>query len=128
MTTNRQNPTLSGKDRRQHTRQKMHPDARVFIAKEPGTIIDMSQAGLAVHFVSMKYGTSLPQKLDLFFAETQFYLPDLPVMVVNEIVTLPYSIFTPLYTKRLCLQFAPLSNQQQGGVRLFLDHCSLSTN
>ena len=59
-------------------------------------IIDMSEGGLAVHFVSMRNGTPLPKKLDLFFAETQIYLPDLPVMVVNEIITPPFSIFSTL--------------------------------
>jgi len=128
MTTESKSLTAFGKERRQHTRFKIHPDALAFIGKEPGTIIDMSETGLAVHFVSMRHETPLPKKLDLFFAETQTYLPDLPVMVVNEIITPPYSIFSSLAIKRLCLQFAPLSNQQQNYVRQFLKHCSISTN
>ncbi|MGE4403208.1 MAG: PilZ domain-containing protein [Desulfobulbus sp.] len=129
MTTAPQGPTtLSGKDRRQHVRHKINTEALVFIGKEPGTIIDMSEGGLAVHFVSMKHGTSLPKQLDLFFAEPQTYLPDLPVMVVNEISTPPYSIFSSLFIKRLCLQFCPLSNDQQNRVRQFIQLCSVADN
>ena len=130
MTTDPNNLISIKKERRQHKRFKVQPDALAFIDKEPGAIIDMSEGGLAVHFVSMRhaYGSSLPKKLDLFFAETQVYLPDLPVMMVNEIITPPYSLFSSLSTKRLCLQFAPLSNQQQQSVRQFLKHCSLSAN
>lgn len=126
MTTDSQSPMLGGKERRQHKRHKIHRDALVFIDREPGTIIDMSEGGLAVHFVSMKQGAALPKQLDLFYAQTEIYLTDIPVMVVNEISTPPYSIFSTLATKRLCLQFGPLSNEQQTHVRKFLQTCSVA--
>lgn len=126
MTTGLQSPALRAQERRQHKRHRIHQDALVFIGKEPGTIIDMSEGGLAVSFVSMKPGTTLPQQLDLFYAQTQFYLPNLPVMVVNEISTPPFSIFSSLTAKRLCLQFGPLSNEQQTQVQQFIHGCSLA--
>ena len=126
MTTALKSPTPDGKERRQHQRHKIHQDALVFIGKEPGTIIDMSEGGLAINFVSMKHGATLPKQLDIFFAATQTYLPELPVMLVNEISSPPYSLFSSLSTKRLCLQFGPLSNEQQVHVRQFIQ-CSRTT-
>ncbi|MDD2465479.1 MAG: PilZ domain-containing protein [Desulfobulbus sp.] len=128
MTTALQSPVSGGKERRQHKRHKVHPDALVFLGKEPGTIIDLSEGGVAIHFVSMKHGTPLPKHLDLFFAQNRMYLTDLPVMVVNELSTPPYSIFSSLSTKRFCLQFGPLSNDQQARLRQFLQTCSVSEN
>nr|WP_321464915.1 PilZ domain-containing protein [uncultured Desulfobulbus sp.] len=126
MTTALQSQNPGGKERRQHRRCKIHPDALVFIGKEPGSIIDMSEGGLAVHFVSMRQSSPLPKQLDLFFEATSLYFPDLPVMVVNEISAPPHSIFSSLSAKRLCLQFGPLSNEQHTHVRHFLQTCSIN--
>jgi hypothetical protein len=127
MTTGSKNITFGGKERRQHKRYPIQEDALVFIGKETGTIIDMSEGGLAVRFVSMKHEVAPPKQLDLFLAESQFYLPNLPILLVNEMTTPPYSLFSSLFNKRLCLQFGPLTNEQQSQVKQFLrKHSTLS--
>ncbi|MBM9613346.1 PilZ domain-containing protein [Desulfobulbus rhabdoformis] len=115
----------NGRERRQHTRHPAHPDVLAFVGTEPGGLIDISEGGLAVRFVSMQTKHSFPLELDLFYPETNLYLQNLPVAVVNEITSTPHSMFSTLTSRRYCLQFGPLSNQQQALVRHFIENCRL---
>lgn len=127
MTTDLKSTTHGGKERRQYKRYPIQDDAVVFIGKETGTIIDMSEGGMGVRFVSMIHQAEPPKQLDLFLAESQFYLPDLPILLINEMATPPYSLFSSIFNKRLCLQFGPLTNEQQSQVKQFLrQHNTLS--
>nr|WP_320010154.1 PilZ domain-containing protein [uncultured Desulfobulbus sp.] len=113
------------KERRQHRRHRVHSDALAFIGTEPGGIIDISEGGIAVRFVSMQPQHSRPREVDLFFPPTNLYVQNLPVAVVNEITSPPHSIFSTLTSRRYCIQFGSLSNQQQTLIRNFLDNCRI---
>jgi hypothetical protein len=97
MTSGQETTTYRGRERRLHNRYAIQDDALVFIGKETGTIIDMSIGGVAVRFVSMKQEVPPPKQLDLFLARSQFYLPNLPIMLVNALYTPPYSLFSSLF-------------------------------
>ncbi|WP_448873914.1 PilZ domain-containing protein [Desulfobulbus propionicus] len=120
MTSGQETTTYRGRERRLHNRYAIQDDALVFIGKETGTIIDMSIGGVAVRFVSMKQEVPPPKQLDLFLARSQFYLPNLPIMLVNALYTPPYSPFSSLFGKRLCFQFGPLNNKQQSQIKRFI--------
>lgn len=120
MTTTPMALAYSGKERRQHPRRSLSEDALVFIHKEPGTVIDMSEGGLAVHFVSLQSETPQPQRIDVFHGPSQFYLPQLPVHMVQEIVLLPYPLFSSLSRRRLCMKFGQLTEAQRAQLLEFL--------
>lgn len=120
MTTTHMAMPYNGEERRLHPRQSLPEDTLIFIHKEPGTVIDMSNGGLAVHFVSLQPKTPQPQLIDVFHGPSQFYLPQLPVRVVQEIALLPYPLFSSLIRRRLCLEFGQLTQTQRSQLLGFL--------
>ena len=120
MTTTHMAKVYSGEERRQYPRQSLPADTLVFIHKEPGTVIDMSKGGLAVHFVSLQPETPQPQLIDVFHGPSQFYLPQLPVRMVEEIALLPYPLFSSLSRRRLCMEFGQLTEAQHSQLVDFL--------
>ncbi len=114
--------TFDGGERRRNKRYRVKDDALVFLGKDTGTILDISRGGISVNFVAFEHQQTLPSYLDLFFAHSRFYLPNLPVLLVGEVQTLTNSIFSSLRVKRLCLQFGSLSNEQQALLDDFILH------
>lgn len=110
----------NGAERRQHPRRSLPEDALVFIHKEPGTVIDMSEGGIAVHFVSLQSEMPQPRIIDVFHAPSQFYLPQLPVRMIQEIPLLPYPLFSSLSRRRLCMEFEHLTETQRSQLLDFL--------
>lgn len=105
--------TFDGTERRRHQRFRVKDDALVFLGKETGTILDISMGGLAFHYAVFEEQPPIPCHLDIFLAESRFYLPHLPVSLVNEVQTLPHSIFNFLRVKRLSMKFGALSSEQR---------------
>ncbi len=120
MTTAQPALTPSGRDRRRAPRQTLPEDTLVFINKEPGTVIDMSSLGVGIHFVSLLPDKPQPRLIDVFHGPSRFYLPDVPVQLVNEVTLLPYPLFNALSRRRLCLQFGALSSNQRSQLFAFL--------
>ncbi|ADW16921.1 type IV pilus assembly PilZ [Desulfobulbus propionicus DSM 2032] len=112
--------TPVARERRQHKRYRIKNDTLVFFGMDTGTIVDVGLGGLAVHLVAFEYDIPLPRHLDIFQAQSRFYLPNVPVSLVNEVQTLPNSMFSTLRVKRLCMQFGPLSNKQQSQLNDFI--------
>lgn len=120
MTTAPAAATYKGRERRRHPRQTLPEETLVFIHKEPGTVIDMSEGGLAVHFVSLQAEQPQPRQIDVFHAPSQFYLPQLPVRMLQEIPLLPYPLFSSISRRRLCMEFGQLTEAQRSQLRDFL--------
>ena len=114
------------KERRHHERFKLPDEALVFLGKDTGAIVDISKGGLAVHFTVFEKELAPPRTLDIFFAQAHFYLPNIPVLLVNEVQTLPNSLFSTLRVKRLSMQFGPLSNEQQTLINDFISSHSVA--
>lgn len=112
--------TFDGIERRRHKRFRVKDDAFVFLGKETGTIFDISKSGLSVHCIPLNEKSSLPNQLDIFFAQSRFYLPNLPVSLVDDVQFLPNSIFSSFQIIRLRIKFGSLSNEQQARLDEFI--------
>lgn len=120
--------TSEKQERRRHKRYKVQEDSLVFLGQETGTILDISTSGLAVHYAIFDKETEIPGYLDIFVARSSFYLPDIPVILVEEAQILPRSMFSSLRVWRLGLQFGPLSPDQQLRLNEFIAHNTLAEN
>jgi hypothetical protein len=109
-----------GRERRHHQRFRVKDDTLVFLGMDTGAIVDISAGGLGIHFVAYQHDAPLPRYLDIFQAQSKFYLPNIPVVLVNEVQTLPNSMFSTLRVKRLSMQFGALSNEQQARIQTFI--------
>ncbi|MBV5318589.1 MAG: PilZ domain-containing protein [Desulfobulbaceae bacterium] len=114
--------TFDGAERRRNRRFRVQDDALVFLGKDTGTILDISKGGLSVHFAAFEQKKTVPSHLDIFFAHSRFYLPNLPIVLVGEVQTLTNSIFSSLRVKRLSMKFGPLSSEQQIRLDDFILH------
>lgn len=112
--------TYSGAERRRHKRFRVKDNALVFFGKDTGTILDISQGGLSVHYAALEKKTALPNYLDIFFVYSRFYLPNLPVSLVDEMPILPNPIFNSFQVKRLRMKFGPLSSEQHARLEDFI--------
>lgn len=117
-----------GRERRHHQRFKVKEDTLVFLGMDTGAIVDISTGGLGVHFVAFQHDSPLPRYLDIFQAQSRFYLPNLPILLVNEVQTLPNSMFSTLRVKRLSMQFGTLSNEQQALLQEFISNHTVTEN
>ena len=124
----RQPEASTARERRQHPRYGTKADALVFFGQDAGTILDISKGGLAVQYTVLDQEFPPPQRLDIFLAQAHFYLPNIPVLLVNEVQTLPNSLFSTLRVKRLSLQFGPLTNEQQTQINDFITRHSTVEN
>ena len=112
--------TFDGIERRRHKRFRVKEDAFVFLGKDTGTIMDISRGGLSVHCIPLENKSPPPNQLDIFFAQSRFYLPNLPVFLVDDVQFLPNSIFSSFQIKRLRIKFGSLSNEQQARLDEFI--------
>ena len=58
--------------------------------------------------------------VDLFVAEPDCYLPDLPFSLVGEVQTVPASMFSTLTVKRFSMQFGQLTREQRAQLHRFI--------
>ena len=119
---------FDGAERRRHKRFRVKNDALVFLGKDTGTILDISTGGLSVHYAVFEKKDPLPHHLDIFFVHSRFYLPNLPVVLVDEAQTLPSPIFSSFQVKRLRMKFGPLSSEQQARLEEFILHNTVVEN
>jgi hypothetical protein len=105
--------TFDGIERRRHKRFRVKEDALVFLGKDTGTILDISRSGLSIHCIALDKKPPLPNQLDIFFAQSRFYLPNLPVFLVEDAPILPSPIFSSFQMKRLRMKFGSLSSEQK---------------
>lgn len=105
--------TFDGIERRRHQRFRVKEDGLVFLGKNSGTIVDISRSGLSIHCTALDIQLPLPHQLDIFLAQSRLYLPNLPVIIVEDGPVLPRPISSSFPMKRLRMKFGCLSTEQQ---------------
>lgn len=119
---------FGGIERRRHKRFKVKDDALVFLGKDTGTLLDISKGGVSVHYAALEQNPTIPKCLDIFFAQSRFYLPNLPVSLVAEAHVFPNPVFSSFQVKRLRMKFGPLSSDQQTRLDDFISQNTISDN
>jgi len=81
--------TFSGTERRRHKRFRVKDEALVFFGKDTGTILDISQGGLSVHYAALEKKTPLPNHLDIFLFIHVFTCPISPYLSSTRCISFP---------------------------------------
>lgn len=126
--TKNNSDAFTGTERRRHKRFRVKDEALVFMGRDTGTILDISQGGLSVHYAALESKSAIPQSLDIFFLQSRFYLPNLPVSLVAEAPVLPNSVFSSFQVKHLRMKFGLLSGEQQARLDDFIAHNAVLLN
>lgn len=109
------------KERRTSKRFKVNEGTFAFFGSTPCRILDISETGMAVNHVMLNNKTLSTVFFDLFSAEKEEYLSQIPGELVNEVALFPMPLFSVLPTKRLCIKFDELTSAQREKIRLFID-------
>ena len=118
--------SLKRVERRRCPRHRVQENAVAFYGKWPCSIVDISEVGMAVSCASGEIESGESGHLDIFLADAGFYLPQVPVNLVQAQPTLPRSMFSTLRFKRISLEFGPLSSEQRARIQDFIQDCCLA--
>jgi c-di-GMP-binding flagellar brake protein YcgR len=100
-------------ERRQAQRVTVRDGAVAFLGEVPGTILDISEKGISVHFVVFEHNPEPRCALDLFFAEDNFYLAGLDAELVSDLPAQGESDTSRTRARRLGLRFCDLTPKQK---------------
>ncbi|MFP7754851.1 PilZ domain-containing protein [Thermodesulfobacteriota bacterium B35] len=114
-----------GVERRRHRRYRVKEGALAFLGTVPGSISDISEGGLAVHYVVFEKQPGDELQLDIFFGRDDFYLTDLPGRKVSEADSTPGTTFSRIRVRRMGVQFGELTSEQKSRLRYFILHNTL---
>jgi len=117
-----QKKTDAERDSRRHKRFRVREGALAFLGSVPGTITDISQGGMSVKYVVFENDIDQVVKLDIFFSEGDFYLPDIPGRIISDVDYPSEAPFSAVQVKRLGIQFGELTSEQEAGLKYFLLH------
>jgi len=109
-------------DRRRHKRYRVREGALAFLGPIPGTITDISRGGMSVKYVVFEKRPEQTLKLDIFFSEEDFFLPDIPAFLVSDVDYPSEAPFSAVQIKRLGIKFGELSSEQEASLQHFLLH------
>lgn len=109
-------------DRRRHKRFRVKEGALAFLDTVPGTIVDISEGGMAIHYVVFEREPERQFRLDIFFAADDFYLADIPSKLVSDVRSQPESQFSAVRVKRLGIRFGELDDEQKARLKYFILH------
>jgi PilZ domain len=118
--------TVVGRDSRRHKRFRVREGALAFLGSVPGTITDISQGGMSVNYVVFEKNPDQVLRLDIFFSEDDFYLPDIPGRIVSDIDYPSEVSFSAVQVKRLGIRFGELTSEQETGLKYFILHNTIS--
>ncbi|MCL2790533.1 MAG: PilZ domain-containing protein [Desulfobulbus sp.] len=91
----------------------MKNETFVFFGEYTGTLIDISEGGLAVQCAVLEEDPVFPALVDIFVAKPNFHhLPDFPFSLVGAAQAVPDSIFNRSMAKRFSIQFGLLTHGQ----------------
>jgi len=113
-------PSDSGLDRRNHRRYQVKNETFAFSGEYTGILVDISEGGLAVQCAIFENDPAFSKRIDIFDAQSRFYLSDIPFSVVGEMQPVPVSVFSRLMVKRFSMQFGPLTNEQREKLERFI--------
>ncbi|OQX05273.1 MAG: hypothetical protein BWK76_27705 [Desulfobulbaceae bacterium A2] len=115
---------MTPNERRQHPRVMIKNGALALIDNLPGTIIDISESGLAMHHMVFEQEPRKSFRLDLFIQPDELFLLDLPVELASEI-ELPDEQDT-IQLRRYGLRFGELNDDQRQQLKYFILHNAIS--
>jgi len=114
--------SMGGMERRRYKRYRLKNETFAFFGTHMGTLVDISQGGLAVQCAIVEQDPVFPAQVDVFVATPTFHhLPDLPFFLVGTTQAAPVSAYDRLMTKRFSLQFGPLTRNQLARLVHFID-------
>ena len=113
---------IDNMERRRFRRYKVKDNAVAFLGKSACAILDISAVGISVRYSLIEQDAADSAHLDIFLADTRFYLPQVPVEIVDEVMTSPHSMFSSLRIKRLGLRFKDLSLEQKARLDEFITY------
>ncbi len=108
------------RERRRFPRYRVKEGALAFLGAVPGNIVDISEAGITVHYVMLTSEPVPSDCLDIFYSSDDFYLPDLPSRLVSDMNSLDETPFSALRVKRLGFQFGELTPEQKRKLQEFI--------
>lgn len=107
-------------ERRSQKRFRVKEGALAFLGHTPGDIIDISEGGMAIHYLVFDKEPDSQFRLDIFFGADDFYLSDIPTKLVSDIQSQPESPFSAVRVKRLGLCFGELNEKQKSRLKYFI--------
>ena len=114
------------RERRVKKRFRVKEGALAFVGTVPGTIIDISEAGIALNYAVFEQKPEGRFRLDIFFEDDEFALPDIEAELVTDSQTMVESGYDDVSIRRLGLRFCELSDGQQDKLRYFILHNTTS--
>ncbi len=124
-TMTRQAKIPGGVERRRYKRYRVKEGALAFLGAVPGSISDISEGGLAVHYVVFEKQPEEDLQLDIFFGRDDFYLADLPGRKVSDADSSPDVTFSRIRVRRMGVQFGELTGEQKSRLKYFILHNTL---
>jgi hypothetical protein len=113
-------------ERRERKRFRVKEGALAFVGTVPCTIVDISESGLAINYVVFEKEPDRRFQLDIFFADDDFFLSDIPSALVCDVLSLPESRFSAIRVKRLGLRFCELDQEQIARIQYFILHNTIA--
>ncbi len=110
------------RERRAKKRFSVKEGALAFLGAVPGSIIDISESGIAVSYVVFEQEPEGRFRLDIFFEDDEFHLPDIEVELVTSGRTMVASGCATMQVRRLGLRFCELKSEQKDQLRYFILH------
>ncbi len=117
-----EDPAGAQSDRRSHKRFRVKEGALAFLDTVPGTIVDISEGGMAIHYIVFEKEPERRFRLDIFFAADDFYLAEIPSELVSDVRSQPESQFSAVRVKRLGIRFGELDDEQKARLKYFILH------
>ncbi len=108
-------------DRRAHGRFAVKEGGLAFLETIPTTIVDISECGMAVHFVVLGEEPKTCFPLDIFHGAENFYLAGLPAELVSVVDLPPASRFSIILVKRASIRFGKLDDEQKNRLKYFIN-------
>ncbi len=118
--------TDTAAERRCYKRYRVREGALAFLGPIPGTIKDISRGGMSIKYVVFEKRPDQVLKLDIFFPEDNFFLPDIPASVVSDIDYPARAPFSAVQIRRLGVKFGELSPEQEVSLQHYLDQNAIA--
>lgn len=115
---------MTSSERRRHQRVTVKSGALALIDNLPGTIIDISEGGLALHHMVFEQEPRKNFRIDLFFQTDETFLANIPVELTSEL-ELPANP-DAIRLRRYGLRFGELSDSQRRQLNCFILHNTVS--
>jgi len=110
-------------DRRKHRRFKVPVDAFAIIKKPSfklGQITDMSKGGISFYYIGEKEFANNGFSVDILLADNDFYIDNLPVNIVSNIIVPVWAPREKAIFKRCGFKFRDLNSSQKSKLSFFV--------